>query len=299
MKTASWPGVALALSAAVLWGTTGTAQHFAQARLSPYWLGTLRMAVAAACFLALVAATERRSARPPLSADLRRRALLAGACMAAYNLGFVAGVRAAGVAVGTTIAIGSAPLFAGAIQAAVTRRAPAPLWWLGTALAIAGGAAITLGGGGPVSADPAGVPLCLLAGLSYAGYTLLAKGLSGHASPARASLWVFAIAAAIALPVAWWLVPSGPADLVAAGERGWLVVGWLGVVATGVSYLLFTTALRFISGATGVALALGEPLTAFTLAVLLLGEPLRASGLAGIAAILAGLALVIAAERRG
>jgi DME family drug/metabolite transporter len=66
-----------------------------------------------------------------------------------------------------------------------------------------------------------------------------------------------------------------------------------------VSYLLFSTALRFISGATGVALALGEPLTAFTLAVLLLGEPLRASGLAGIALILAGLALVITGERRG
>jgi DME family drug/metabolite transporter len=83
---------------------------------------------------------------------------------------------------------------------------------------------------------------------------------------------------------------------VAAGARGWLVVAWLGVVATGVSYLLFGSALRFISAATGVALALGEPLTAFTLAVLVLGEPLRASGLVGIAAILAGLALVIAAE---
>ena len=49
----------------------------------------------------------------------------------------------------------------------------------------------------------------------------------------------------------------------------------LGLVATGLSYLLFSSALRFISGATGVALALAEPLTAFTLAVLVLGEPLR------------------------
>ena len=299
MKPASWPGVVLALCAALLWGTTGTAQHFAQSRLSPYWIGTLRMAVAAACFLLLVRATEPRAARVPLAAALWRRQLMAGVCMAVYNLGFFAGVRAAGVAVGTTLAIGSAPLFAGAIQAAVTRRAPVPLWWLGTALAVGGGAAIALGGGAAVSADAVGLPLCLLAGLSYAGYTLLAKGLSGHLSPARASLGVFGIAAAIALPIAWLLVPSGPADLVAAGERGWLIVAWLGVMATGVSYLLFTTALRFISAATGVALALGEPLTAFTLAVLLLGEPLRASGVAGIAAILAGLALVIAAERRG
>jgi DME family drug/metabolite transporter len=196
------------------------------------------------------------------------------------------------------VGIGSGPLFAGALQALITRRVPAGLWWMGTALAVAGGAAIALGQGGAGDADALGLLLCLAAGFSYAVYTLTAKSLSAHASPARASAWVFGTAAVIALPVAWTLVPSGPADLAAAGARSWLVVAWLGVVATGVSYLLFSTALRFISGATGVALALAEPLTAFTLAVLLLGEPLRASGLAGIALIMAGLALVVTAENR-
>jgi DME family drug/metabolite transporter len=299
MKTASWPGIVLALAAAVLWGTTGTSQHFAGAHLSSYWIGALRLVIAAVFFAGLVAATERASAARPRLAGLWKRQLLAGAAIAAYNLAFFAGVRLAGVAVGTTVAIGSGPLFAGALQALITRRAPVPLWWLGTALAIGGGAAIALGNGGAAATDAAGLLLCLAAGLSYAVYTLTAKSLSHHASPARASLWVFGIAAVIALPAAWALVPSGPADLAAAGTRTWLVVAWLGVVATGVSYLLFSTALRFISGATGVALALGEPLTAFTLAVLLLGEPLRTSGLVGIALILAGLALVITGERRG
>ena len=107
---------------------------------------------------------------------------------------------------------------------------------------------------------------------------------------------MFGTAAVIALPAAWAIALLGPADLAAADARTWLVVAWLGVVATRRGFLLFSSALRFISGATGVALALGEPLTAFTLAVLLLGEPLRASGVAGIALILAGLALVIAAS---
>ncbi len=298
MKTASWPGIVLALSAAVLWGTTGTSQHFAGARLSSYWIGALRLAIAALFFAALVAATERGQAARPRVSGLWRRRLLAGASIAVYNLAFFAGVRLAGVAVGTTIAIGSGPLFAGALQALITRRPPVGLWWLGTTLAIAGGAAIALGGGGVAPVDVTGLLLCLAAGFSYAVYTLTAKSLSTHASPARASLWVFGTAAAIALPAAWLIVPSGLADLAAAGPRSWLVVAWLGVVATGVSYLLFSTALRFISGATGVALALAEPLTAFTLAVLLLGEPLRVSGLAGIALILAGLALVVASERR-
>jgi len=299
MKTASLPGIVLALSAAVLWGTTGTSQHFAGAHLSSVWIGALRLAIAAAFFAGLVAITERGAPVRTPTPGLWRRQLLAGAAIAAYNLAFFAGVRLAGVAVGTMVGIGSGPLFAGALQALLTRRAPVGLWWLGTALAIGGGAAIALGGGAAARVDLGGLALCLAAGFSYAVYTLTAKSLAGLASPARASWWVFGAAAAIAVPVAWALVPTGLSDLAAAGPRGWLVVGWLGVVATGVSYLLFSSALRFISGATGVALALAEPLTAFTLAVLLLGEPLRASGLAGIALILAGLALVVTGERRG
>jgi drug/metabolite transporter, DME family len=297
MKTASWPGIVLALSAAVLWGTTGTSQHFAGTRLSSVWIGALRLAIAAGFFALLVGATERGAAARPAVPGLWKRQLLAGAAIAVYNLAFFAGVRLAGVAVGTLVGIGSGPLFAGALQALITRRAPVPLWWLGTGLGIAGGAAIALGGAA-AHADLGGLSLCLAAGFSYAVYTLTAKSLSGLASPARASWWVFGIAAAIAVPVAWALVPTGLSDLAAAGPRGWIVVGWLGLVATGVAYLLFSTALGFVSGATGVALALAEPLTAFALAVLLLGEPLRANGLAGIGLILAGLALVVAGERR-
>lgn len=298
MKPATWPGVVLALSAAVLWGTTGTAQHFAPARISPVWLGALRLAIAAVCFALLVMATERARAPRPDGAGLWRLQLLAGGAIAAYNLAFFAGVRLAGVAVGTTIAIGSGPLFAGVAQALVTRRPPVPLWWLGTALAVAGGAAIALGHDGVAPSDGVGIALCLAAGLSYAIYTLTAKSLSAHASPARASLWVFGAAAVIALPAAWLIAPSGGADVVAGGSRGWLVVAWLGVMATGVSYLLFSSALRFISAATGVALAMGEPVTAFALAVIVLGEPLRANGLIGIGLILAGLSLVVTGERR-
>ena len=294
MKTASWPGIVLALSAAVLWGTTGTAQHFAPSGLSPCWIGALRLAIAALFFVLLVGATEHGPAPRPSRAW--RRALMAGVSMAVYNLAFFAGVRLAGVAVGTTVAIGSGPLFAGALQAVVARRPPVASWWAGTALAIAGGAAIALGHGGAADTGLPGLALCLVAGFSYAVYTLTAKSLASQASPARASLWVFATAAAVALPAAWLIAPSGGADLAGAGSRGWWVVAWLGVAATGVAYLLFSSALRFISAATGVALAQGEPLTAFMLAVLVLGEPLRANGLAGIAAILAGLALVVRSE---
>jgi DME family drug/metabolite transporter len=291
-------GVALALAAAMLWGTTGTAQHFAPSQLSPYWIGALRLVIAAAFFGLWVAATERASPRIASPRAALVRTLLAGVCLAFYNLAFFAGVKLAGVAVGTTIAIGSGPLFAGAMQAAFTRRVPAGLWWLGTALAIAGGALVALGEASALHIDGLGIALCLLAGLGYASYTLLAKSVARQASPARTNRLVFGAAAIVAVPLAWALSAGGAGALASSSASGWLVVAYLGVMATGVSYLLFASALRHISGATGVALAQAEPLTAFTLAVLVLGEPLHVGGVVGMAAMLAGLALVVAGERR-
>jgi len=68
------------------------------------------------------------------------------------------------------------------------------------------------------------------------------------------------------------------------------------VVTTGVAYLLFSHALRHISGATGVTLALGEPVTAFVLAIAVVHERPGVTAFAGLAAVLAGLALVVRAE---
>jgi DME family drug/metabolite transporter len=281
----------------MLWGTTGTAQHFAPARISPYWIGALRLVIAALFLWLWVAGTERGTATTPKA--VWRRTLLAGACLAGYNLAFFAGVKLTGVAVGTTIAIGSGPVFAGAMQALFTRRVPAPLWWLGTLLAVAGGALVAQGHAGVVRIDASGVLLCLAAGFTYASYTLLAKDLSRHGTPSRTTLRVFGTAAVVALPAAWLIAPAGVGGVLTSGAAVWLVVLYLGVVATGVAYLLFSNALRHISGATGVALAQAEPLTAFTLAVVVLGEPLGIAGLVGMASIMAGLALVVAGERRG
>jgi DME family drug/metabolite transporter len=71
------------------------------------------------------------------------------------------------------------------------------------------------------------------------------------------------------------------------------------VVATGVAYLLFSHALRHVSAATGVTLALAEPVTAFVLAVLVVGErPGWVAAVGGGLLVLAGLLVVVFAELR-
>lgn len=304
-------GVAMALLAAVLWGTTGTAQSLAPVGMPSVWIGALRLLVAALFFVALyqgsmlaTGSLSGKQSTDPAPHGLWRVVVAAGLSVAAYNLCFFAGVRASGVAVGTAVAIGSGPIWAGLIQRLVLGQGLLPSWWLGTVLAVAGGAVMVLAGTGPggqgaaSGADPrvsvGGLVLCLGAGLSYAIYTFFNKQLVRHWVPARTNAWVFGTAAALSCAVAPAL-----ADWETPSSTGWLVLLWLGLAATGLAYLLFTTALRHLSGATGVALALGEPVTAFVLAVVLVGERPGWAALAGLGAVLGGLAVVIRTELQG
>lgn len=294
MNPHSLRGVALVLAAAVLWGTTGTAQSLAPPQLSSYWVGALRLVASGLFFVAWLMLTERRALGRSALASLPWRGVLAAAiCMSAYNLAFFAGVRASGVAVGTAIAIGSGPVWAGVLQAVVSRRPPGLAWWFGTVLAVGGGALMISAGGAVQALTPLGVLLCLTAGLSYAVYALVNKTLVADASAAAVTGAVFTLAALLSLPVA--LVLAG-LPVVRAADLA--IVAWLGVMSTGVAYLLFSHALRHISGATAVALALAEPVTAFVLALVVVGERPGVPAFLGLLCVLAGLAVVIRAELR-
>jgi drug/metabolite transporter, DME family len=291
MTNAPMRGVLMVLLAAVCWGTTGTAQSFAPPTLSAYWVGALRLLASAVFFAAVLAFTRSGGGWRQLPWG---GVAVAGLGMATYNLAFFAGVRATGVAVGTAVALGSGPIWAGLLQALGGQRPPAR-WWAGTALAVTGGV-LMVGGGERDAAQPVtalGLGLCLLAGLSYAVYALVNKRLVTAAAPSRVTCAVFTLAALVALPLA--AVIAGP--LVLTG-RDLLIAAYLGVVATGLAYLLFSHALRHISAATGVTLALAEPVTAFVLAVVVVGERPGWVAAGGGLLVLTGLLVVVFAELR-
>jgi DME family drug/metabolite transporter len=282
-------GVACVIAAATLWGTTGTAQALAGGSLPPLWFGALRLAFATLFFVVFAAATGAlgRSAWQRLAP---RDALGAGLCMAVYNLAFFAGVKLTGVGIGTAVALGSGPIWAGLLQAVVQRQAPSVAWWLGSGVAITGGVLLSLGAG-TLQFSATGMALCLASGLAYAVYTLLNKRMVGRAPAASITLAAFGLAALLALPAAWL-----QAGLPAPGLRDLAAAAYTGCITAGVGYLLFSHALHHITPATGVTLALTEPVVAFALAVLLLGEPAGTTALAGLAGVVAGVLGVVRAE---
>jgi drug/metabolite transporter, DME family len=211
----------------------------------------------------------------------------------ASSLAFFAAVEDIGVAVGTIVALGSAPTLAGLFEWALERRRPEGRWVVATALACAGVALLALAGG-EASVSVPGVALAVAAGGSYAAYTLAAKRLlqAGHAPEAVMAV-AFGIGAVVLLPA---LAASGPGWLLRAD--GIALAVFLGTVPTALAYVLFAHGLRRLSAAETATLTLAEPLTAGVLGAVVLAEQLTAASALGAGLVLAGLlALAVPAPR--
>lgn len=285
-QAARLSGVLLVVSATALFGTIGTARVLGP-DASSWSVGGLRLLVAA---VALVAVAVWMDGHLPFrSLLLRRESLLAGAGQAAFQVTFLTAVQLTGVAVGTLVAIGSAPLVTGLLTRAVN-----PRWLLSTGLGLVGLTLLVTGSAEGVSAP--GVVLALGAGVSYAVYTTASSRLAVEAPPASVTAAGFVVAAALLAPAllvtdnAWVTEPSGLA-----------LLAYLALAATALAYLLFVRGLRSVPAATAQTLGLTEPVVATLLATLLLDERLTVTGAVG--ASLVGLALLLlarsAASRRG
>ena len=278
----------LVLLAAVCFGTTGTAQALGP-EAAPAAVGAARIAVGAL----LLALAARALAAPRTDAPWPRRAVAAGAAgVAAYQLTFFAAVADTGVAVGTVVALGSGPVFAGLLGRGVHGDPLTGRWIAATALAVAG-VTVLVAGAGDASIRPLGVLLALGAGLSYAAYTVSAKGLltRGHA-PERVMARLFGIAAIALLPA---LALADAAPL--AAPEGLALALYLGAIPTALGYVLFARGLRRLAAGHVATLTLAEPLTATALGALVLAERPGPVAIAGVALVLAGLVVLAAPAR--
>ena len=280
-------GIWLILIAAILWGTTGTAQALAPAGSSPLAIGALRLALggSALALSAWLRGGLRHRSWPPLLT------IAAGAFVALYQVTFFSAVLKTGVAVGTIVGIGSAPVFAGILEYFVRRRRPGRRWYFSTAVAVFGCLLLVLQAG-DIRVDVVGIVLALTAGFSYAAYALAIKLLLPGRSPEDVTAVIFCLGAIFLSPLLL------TADLAWLGQiNGWLMMLHLGIVATALSYWFFASGLKTVAASTAVTLSLAEPLTAAILGIVVVGERINVVSSLGLVLILSALVLLIVPDR--
>jgi drug/metabolite transporter, DME family len=286
------------LAASVLWGTTGTAATFAPA-VGPLAIGAAAMGLGGLA-QALTAAGPVRRQHAALRVQWRL-VLLGGAAVGVFPLAFYTSMRLAGVAVGTVVSIGSAPLASALAERVIDKQRLTARWMAGAALGLAGIVALCVAQASrPHAGHAAGCPttlgvgLGLAAGAAYAMYSWAAHRLIGRGLTPRAAMGsVFGLGGLLLLPV---LLATG-APLAASWANA-AVGAYLALIPMFTGYLLFGWALARVRASTATTLSLLEPAIATILAVTVVGERLPAAGWAGLALIAGCLFILTAPGRR-
>ncbi|GEN46094.1 EamA family transporter [Alkalibacillus haloalkaliphilus] len=278
MRSSVW----LVLIGAILWGTTGTAQALAPEESTPLVVGALRLLIGGGSLFLLVYFQKRLS----IKGIPKKPLLISAIAMALYQPFFFSGVDLTGVAIGTVIAICSAPIFAGLMEGVIHKRLPDLVWAISTVLAVVG-CLLLFQSGETVTFNFLGMMFSLMAGLAFAIYTFVSKDLVTNYPSDVVVAVVFSTAAIFLLPILFvydtsWLVQSS----------GAISMLHLGLIATALAYLLFARGLKGIPASMAVTLALAEPVTAALLGILLLGEPLTIVSGFGLLLLIIGLLLL-------
>ena len=276
------------LIGAILWGTTGTAQTFMPQTIHPLAVGASRLAVGGFSLLILLLALRK--------IDFRnwpwKSTIYAAISMAVFQYLFFSSVRLTGVAIGTVVTIGSAPVFSGIIEWLLVKRRPTRVWMIATVLAIIGCALLLLNKDGVV-VNPIGVAMSLGAGLLFAFYTLVNKEVLAKVDAVPAVGVIFSMSGLMLLPFLFLFETEGLLT-----GRGISAVLYLGIATTSVAYILFSVGLKRIPSSSAVTLSLAEPLTAAMLSVLVVGEHLNVTSWMGVALLLGGILVLTLGGRK-
>ncbi len=282
--TAVRASILLVVLSGVLFGTAGTAQALGPPGAAPVAVGILRIQIGALALLVAMPCLGAGRGRVP---TLWRRPQIVVTAIAAalYQPLFFGAVSQVGVALGTLVAVGSEPVFAGLLGWAALRHRPTAGWLAATAIAVTG---LALRSAGQLDGgSPAGLLLAVGAGLCSASYTVAAKhqldrGVTAIEVPAAS----FVLGGLLLLPMlagqalGWVATPSGLA-----------LVLYLGIATMAVANVLLARGIHGLPPGPAATLMLTDPVVATLLGVIVLGEALAPVAALGVVMVLAGLVL--------
>lgn len=272
------------LLASILWGTTGAAATLVP-EVSPLAVGAFSMGIGGLIQAFLASTALKRDAS--LLKHHRKEVLIGALALMVYPMAFYTSMRMAGVATGTVVSIASAPLFTLLFECLFsTKRNLNNRKWVSLGLGVVGIVLLvnaeSTHGHAELQFKLWGILLGLVAGLSYATYSLMAKELINKGVQSQAAMGaIFGLGACLLLPT---LLASG--DNLFVSQTNTLVLIYMAVIPMGVGYIMFGVGLRHINASTANILTLFEPVVAAVIAVLILEEYIPPIGWFGIALIM-------------
>ena len=276
------------LMGAILWGMTGTIQTFLDEGISPIAVATIRSAVGGGLLLGMAIVLGKIRFRT----WSWQWTILAAASIALFQALFFSSIRLTGVAIGTVVTIGSAPVFTGLLEWLLWKSRPTKVWGIATSLAIMG-CLLLFVNSGSFSVHMGGIALALCAGMSFAFYTNVSKKLMMQEEALPAVAMTFSVCALVLFPFS---ISGGYSWLAQSHNIGAML--FMGILCTSVAYLLFLSGLQKISSSSAVTLSLAEPLTAAMLGVFFIGEYLSMTSWIGVAMLLGGILVLTLGSRQ-
>jgi O-acetylserine/cysteine efflux transporter len=265
-------------AAGTLWGLNVPLSKLALAWLAPGWVTLLRFAVAAP----LLALVGRRGLRDAFDwRVLASGAIGFGAVIVLQN----AGIQRTSVS-HAAVVIGAAPVLVALISASLGQTATRPLTWAGYGVALVGIAFVAGAGGG--GATPRGDLLVLASVVLSAAFVAVQPRLLEGRDAAAVTAVQFAGGALVALPVAVLTegMPHGPGTATPA-----LAMAALALAGTPLPFWLFAFGQARVPADLAGAFLNLEPVVGAAAGWFALGEPATAWQVAGVAAVLVGVAM--------
>jgi len=276
----------------VIWGVNYAAIKAALSEIEPLAFNALRFVLATLTLLVLV---RLHGAAPHISRkDLVKLVLLGILGNTIYQIIFIQGI-AQTTAANASLIMSSCPMLVALLGAALGRDRLASSAWIGVTLAV-GGLVLLLSSGSRhrlETGNLTGDLLIVAAAATWAAYSVLAAGVMARTAPVPATLVTFLAGTPPLVAIA---VPSlRSQNWAAVGMRGWFGVGFSGILAIGIAYMLWNVGLAALGGARTAVYQNFTPVVAAAFAWLTLGERWTVLQFAGAAAVVVGIALT----RRG
>lgn len=281
-------GYAMALGAAVVWGSLGIfAKFIYKYDIDPVVLVSLRASIAFLTLLAILLVRDRSKLRVQRS-HILFFAILGLVGVALNHASYFEALKRT-TATTAVILLYTSPVFV-TLGAAIFFKERLTKVKVTALVVTFAGCFLVAGGYDPklLALNPAGTLFGLAAAITYGSYTLLSKQALKRYKSWTTLLYAFGFGSLFLLCFA-----SGRLHQVRMLPiQAWILILGLAWGPTLVAYALYVLALHYIEASSAGVICMAEPASTAVLAFIILGERLAALQLAGAALVLAGVFLI-------